>query len=343
MNHDSGRIPARFVLGLQVLGCAGAYYGASRLGLMGSAIGGISPFWPATGVAVAALLVFGIRVWPGITLGSLPIDLSLAPVLPALGSTVADTLAPVCAYLLLRWVSFRPELDRIRDALALVLLGAFAAMLVSSSLGTTIMLLSGQIPSHRFGLTWLVYWTGDAMGVLTVAPLLLALRTLPRLRALPLSAWAEIGLMLPISFFVAFIGIHQPNYLYLAFLAIAWAALRYQLIAVAPSAFIISWVAVDAAAHGIGPFAGEDVMQRMLELQLFNGSLVLGGLFLAVLITQRDNARFEIERTCRRLGEVIKHIDQREGTDQVEGAPYVKEARESYRVLRDKSQSNRPT
>jgi hypothetical protein len=146
--------------------------------------------------------------------------------------------------------------------------------------------------------------------------------------------------MLPISFLVSFVMIIKPNHLYLAFLIIAWAALRYQLIAVAPSAFIISWVAVNAATRGIGPFAGYDVMQRMLELQLFNGLLVLGGLFLAVLITQRDNARLEIERTCARLGEVIEHIDQREGTAQSEASPYIKDAKESYRLLRDKSQSD---
>jgi integral membrane sensor domain MASE1 len=274
------------------------------------------------------LIVFGLRVAPGILLGSLPLELALAPtILPAVGASIGDTLGPVCGYLLLRRVGFRPDLDRFRDAVALVVLGAFVATLVNALFGPTILLLSHQIPERLFGATLLIFWTGDVIGVLAAAPLLFSLRRLPQLRAMGWRAWAEIGLLAAVSFVIPFVELREIGLFFLAFPVIAWAALRYQLLAVTPCAFIMAVVVVDAATRGVGPFAGDDVMRRMAELQLLNGSLVLGGLFLAVIISQRDRARLEIERACSQLSEVIELFEDRERLPHAGELTYVQAAR----------------
>lgn len=323
------RIRAYLTVAAQIVGVAVAYHGATRLGMMGSSIGNMSPFWPASGVALVALMVFGLRVAPGIMLGSLPLELALAPtIVPAVGASVGDTLGPLCGCLLLRWVGFRPELDRFKDAVALVVLGAFVATLVNAFFGPTILLLTDQIPERLFGPTLLIFWTGDVIGVLAAAPLLFSLRRFPQLRTMGWRAWAEIGLLAAVSFVVPFVELREVGLFFLAFPIIAWAALRYQLIAVTPCTFIIAVVVVDAATRGVGPFAGDDVMRRMVELQLLNGSLVLGGLFFAVVISQRDRARLDIERACTRLTEVIEHIEDHESVLQAGKLPYVKAASE---------------
>lgn len=101
---------------------------------------------------------------------------------------VGNTAAPVCAWLLLRAVGFRLSLSRLRDGLALVFLGALAAMLISSCTGIGMLLLSGKLPTDHLGIVWLAWWVGDAMGVVLVTPLLLLLyraRLPPRPRAGP--------------------------------------------------------------------------------------------------------------------------------------------------------------
>ncbi|MGH3488931.1 MAG: MASE1 domain-containing protein [Actinopolymorphaceae bacterium] len=95
--HD--RIRAYLPLAAQIAAVAGTYYGASRLGMMAASFGQMSPFWPASGIALVALMTFGLRVTPGILLGSLPLEITLVPnFAAALGSSVGDTLAPLCAY-----------------------------------------------------------------------------------------------------------------------------------------------------------------------------------------------------------------------------------------------------
>jgi integral membrane sensor domain MASE1 len=306
-SHD--RLQPHLRLGLQILALAAAWYLTARLGLLAGTISGnVSPFWPATGVGLVALLVFGGRVWPGITLAAIPIELTLLPAAPALVSTVGDTLAPICGYLLLRLAGFRLELDRLKDALTLVFLGAFAGMLTNASLGTVIRLVAGEISASGFWSAWLVWWTGDVMGVLVVVPLLLTLRTLHLPRNVNWSRWAEYTVLLAASFVVAVLGVRYDT-LYLAFPIIVWAALRFQLAGAAPCALIVSVGTIDAAIRGYGPFAGQDLLMRMPSLQIYNGALVLTALLLAVIIRDRDRSRFEVDHTITRLSEVINHID----------------------------------
>lgn len=91
------------------LAVAVCYYAAGRLGLMGRlVVEGVvaTPIWPPTGVAVAALLLLGARVWPGIALGSFLVIASLTTPGPTTVVTVvSNTVAPLCAFLLLRRVA----------------------------------------------------------------------------------------------------------------------------------------------------------------------------------------------------------------------------------------------
>ena len=176
--RTTGRIPVsspvlRYAGTVVLVG--GAYYGSARLGLMLSLVErNVTPLWPPTGIAVVALLVLGRSVWPGVAVAAFLVN---APISAGLGAAavtaVGNTLAPLVAATLLRRVGFRPEIDRQRDALAIVFLGALVSMAVSATVGTVTLAASGSIPWSGFWPAWTVWWTGDAMGVLVVAPFLL--------------------------------------------------------------------------------------------------------------------------------------------------------------------------
>src|SRR5262245_52810829 len=125
------------IAALPSLGVAVAYYLTAKLGLQQELVGDqVTPYWPPTGVALVALLVLGIRIWPGIALGAFVLNATIGSSLVAAALiTVGNTIAPVCAYLLLRRADFRATMDRRRDALALVFLGALAATLLSATIG----------------------------------------------------------------------------------------------------------------------------------------------------------------------------------------------------------------
>ncbi|ODA72316.1 hypothetical protein APS67_003493 [Streptomyces sp. AVP053U2] len=140
---------------LRTLAIAACCYAAGRLGLTRELViegAVVSPIWPPTGVAVAALLVFGLRYWPGVALGALGVLLSLTSLTwRSFVILAGNTAAPVCGCLLLRAVGFRTDLARLRDGVALVFLGAFAAMLVSSSVAAGLLISTGELPGPVSG------------------------------------------------------------------------------------------------------------------------------------------------------------------------------------------------
>lgn len=300
---------------LPILGVAVTYYLTARLGLLQELVRGqVTPYWPPTGVALVALLVLGLRVWPGIALGALVLNATIGSSLAAAPIiTVGNTLAPVCAYLLLRRVGFRTEIDRRRDAVALVFLGAFAGMLISATIGSAALALTGAIPSGDFGPTWSVWWTGDAMGVLVVTPFLLVIRRNRHVpRGLPWHRWVEAAGLLASTLLVTVLAMRSPYELpFLVFPFLIWAALRFQMIGTAPCVLIASTVAIVAAAHESGPFARHDLFTSMVTLQAFNGSVALTGLVLSAVIAERNDAHEQVELAVVQLTTLLGRLSRR--------------------------------
>jgi integral membrane sensor domain MASE1 len=301
------RLRAWAVTGAWIVAIAAAYYLAAKVGLLQALVRDqVTPLWPPTGIALAALFFGGLRVWPGITVAACLVNASVGPsTLAVLSISAGNTLAPVCAYLLLRRVGFHLELDRVRDALALVFLGAFGGMAISATIGTTTLVTAGAVPPDNFWSVWSVWWTGDAMGVLAIVPVVLAVRTRRSWRAHPYR-WVEgVGLLVGTAGVALFVTTFSGSLLFLTFPFLIWAALRFQHIGAAPCALIVVTLAVRAAAMDLGPFAGLGLLQRMATLQAFNSSVTLTALLLAAVVSERNAARLAIERTCAHLADVV--------------------------------------
>ncbi|CAL9656572.1 hypothetical protein SUDANB178_06777 [Streptomyces sp. enrichment culture] len=298
-------------LAVRVVAVAACYYAAARLGLLRElTVEGavVTPIWPPTGVAVAALLIFGLRCWPGITLGAFLAVLSLTtPGVEVLGVLSGNTAAPLCAALLLRRAGFRTDLSRLRDGLALVFLAALAAMLISATVGAGFLVLTDGLPGHSFWPVWLAWWVGDAMGVLIVTPLLLALHRarLP----LPLDRWREATALAVVACLLVPLAAYSPiSTLFLVYPVVIWAALRFQLVGSVLCALLTSVVASAAATDGVGAFAGLDRIEVMLKLQAFNGATALTALLLSAVIIEQRNTRDSVEKACQELVEVLEHL-----------------------------------
>ena len=253
--------------------------------------GQVTPIWPPTGIALVAILVFGRRVWPAVFVGALAVNLPIGP--SPLGAALiatGNTLAPLVAAELLRFVGFRLELDRLRDAAAIIGLGALLGMTISATVGTSVLVLFGAVPSSAFWPTWAVWWAGDAMGVLLVAPFLLSLLSRAPGAALTLPSGAVLAALLLGTGLVTF-GLFQSQLRleYLAFPLIMIAAWRYRLRGAAPAALVASGIAIWAAVHGTGPFATETLGQRMITLQVFNVCVALTSFVLATFVVTREH------------------------------------------------------
>ncbi len=296
--------------GLEICVVAALYYGSAEIGLLQQLVRGqVTPLWPPSGIALASLLLRGPRVWPGIALGAFLVNISLGPsLLAVLAIASGNTLAPICSYALLRRSGFRREMNRLRDALALIFLGAFTGMLVSATLGSGTLVLTGALDLGDFWPTWSVWWTGDAMGVLAVTPVLLVLRSAPLPRGAPLSRWVEGVFLLAVTVCVGFVEISSTPLLFLGFPLLIWAAFRFQLAGAAPCALAVSTFAIVAAAQKTGPFAGHDLFTNMITLQAFNGSASLTALLVGAAVSERAQAQREITLACGQLAAMVTRI-----------------------------------
>jgi integral membrane sensor domain MASE1 len=298
--------------GAQVLAVAAVYFVAAKVGL-GLALvrGQVTPLWPPTGIALACLLLRGIRCWPGITIGAFLANLAAGPsVLAVAAISAGDTLAPVCACLLLARVGFRPDLKQLKDVLALIFLAAFASMVLSATAGTGTLVLAGALPAHEFWATWSVWWTGDAMGVLVVAPVLLVAVSRRWTWHRPLVRWLEAAaLLVGIAALTVVVTRSSANLLFLLFPVLIWAALRFRQAGAVPCNLVVSVTVVLAAAAGQGPFAGLGLLPTMITLQAFNASATLTALLLAAIASERDAAQRSLRAAATQLSDAVRTLE----------------------------------
>src|SRR6185369_6335092 len=135
------------------------YFAAAELGLsVASLHSNVTPVWPPAGIAIASLLIFGPRLWPGIFLGALAANLPTdIPVASAFGIAIGNTAQALIAYwMLLRVVRWRGTLDSVQEVLSFVVAAAVLAPIVSATIGSLSLCLGGA-GWDRFTSLWLTW------------------------------------------------------------------------------------------------------------------------------------------------------------------------------------------
>ena len=271
------------------------YFGAARLGLHYASIGqSVSLVWPPTGIAFAALTLLGYRYWPGVALGAFLAN-AATPValLAAAGIALGNTLeALVAAHLLRRAAGPRPQLDDLRQVRVLVLVAVPLGALCSAVIGPLTLWLTGALPTPALPPAVAVWWTGDVLGALVVAPVLFTWASPPAagqntrrllevlLLCLGTIAVAELGL----GRLVASGVLRQVDYHYLLFPFVIWAALRFGARGAALTSLTVSAVAVGHTVHGGGPFVSGSAVRTLFQVAGYLGVVAITGLVLAAAV-----------------------------------------------------------
>ena len=267
-----------------------------------------SVLWPPSGVLLAALLLSRFRDWPALLLVAVLLKPFIAfpgklPHLPGFLVATGSALEALAgAFLLRRYAGFRPSLERVRDVLTLVGLGALLSTVLGATPGVTLMALQGKISWVDWGSQWRVFWVGDAMGVLLVTPVLLSWSTRglegwSRARQLELAVLLGVLVFTVDSVFhwkLATSHLYHPVS-YLAFPFILWAALRFEVRGTAAAMLALTAVALQHTLEGSGPFAlgpgGGAGTERLVFLQSFLAAVGVSGLLLAAALGERRRAQ----------------------------------------------------
>jgi integral membrane sensor domain MASE1 len=273
---------------------AALYFAAARLGHALGVIGPVTPVWPPAGIALAAVLRFGRRALPGIAAGALLASVSAGdPLATACGIAAGNTLEALTgAWLLRRCVGFDGSLSRLRDVLGLVVLAAPLSAAVSATAGVISLFLGGVLQWDACGAVWGVWWLGNAVGDLVVAPLLLTALTgsgVPR----TLRGWAEAAALAAAVVVVCLLafgplapGGRRYSVEYAVFPLLIWASLRFGPGMAAMATALASAVAAWGTAHTHGPGRGALVL-----LQAFLAVAAVTGLVLSAALAEWRRAR----------------------------------------------------
>lgn len=274
------------------------YFIAGKLGLTLAFVNAsASPVWPPAGLALAALLLLGYRVWPAVFVGAYLVNVTtVVSVETSIGIAVGNTLeAVVGAYLVNRFANGRNAFDRPETVFKWALLAGMISTLVGATIGATSLCLGGWAGWAQYGPVWLTWWLGDMAGVLIVAPLVILWALNPRL---PWSRqqFCEAALLLVAVWVVGLIvfggvlpfGNKKPPLTFLCIPPLAWAACRFGQREAATAAALLSAIAIGGTLRGVGAFGTDSPNESLLLLATFIGVVAMMAMTLAAAVSERQ-------------------------------------------------------
>lgn len=271
----------------------------------------VTLLWPPSGIAMAALLYGGLSMAPGILLGALITNL-LNDAAPVIATSIAagNTMGLVIGYGLLR-AAYRsaPDFGRIRFLVQFILHASLIGGLCTAIWGTLSLMIGGIIDKGNFLETFAIWWVGDAMGVLLLAPFLLTARQLlirlkDGLRALEYGALVVLASAVSYGIFTGELGLpsHYPL-IYLEFPFLVWGALRFGPGGGASLILLVAGFSSASTAAGLGPFSREDVHDSLLFLHTYLGLFATSTLMVASVFQEKRDYLIQISEARRKAEE----------------------------------------
>ncbi|HEY6921973.1 MAG TPA: MASE1 domain-containing protein [Steroidobacteraceae bacterium] len=290
---------ARYLVTCSAL--ASAYFVTAKLGLAFAVVNAsATAIWPPTGMTLAALLIFGLDVWPAILLGAFLANLTVqGTVATSLLIGIGNSLEGMIGALLVNHFAHgRLFFLKPRDIVKFAVLAAMLSTTVSATIGVTTLAVAGYASWADYGHIWFTWWLGDSAGDLVVAPFLIVWASVPaprwNLRCMIEAAAVIAGLSLVAM--LAFDGLipaagaeHLPiEYLCVPFLF--WAAFRLGRRCVVSCVLVLSFIAINGTLLGFGPFARATTNEALLLLQAYLAVKAVTMLAAATVVWQHRQA-----------------------------------------------------
>ena len=281
------------LLAARIAALAALYVLLAKLGLRFATVGSsVTLVWPPTGLALAALTLFSLRLWPAITIGAFVVNATTAGVgvATAAGMAAGNTLEAVVGFLLLQRFNFRGQLDRVRDVLVLTAVAGASSTLISATFGSLSLFAAGLISPSELAQTFRVWWIGDLMGDLIIAPALLCW-TAKSEAPFSRSRWEVVALSVALLA-ATLSALAQPHSTrpYLVFPPLIWASLRFGPRGATAGLLTVSVITVSLTATGHGAFATPSLSDSLIALHAFMASVALTSLFMGASTAERARA-----------------------------------------------------
>lgn len=323
----------RWVDGLRILALGALYFVGARFGLEFASFGGnVTLIWPPTGIALAALLIYGVRIWPGVVLGaclsaissSHSVIFTMGQVLASLGETL------IAVGLIKRIRGFDLSLNRLPDVIGLIGYGALFSTMFAAAIGSLSLLAIGNIHASQFLTSMLIWWMGDALSVLVITPLLLSLKAVPIdwswiRKGEAAILCALLGIMTIVAFFEWVpTGLEVHPRAFVLFPLVTWAALSFRLPGVTLTIFFITFMSLMGAMGGLGAFADDFAHGNIVNYWLYIAILSSSNLMLSSVYSGRLQSEAKLRDQLQLYNALIQaQSDVGEGVMVVENGKII--------------------
>ncbi len=278
--------------------------------------GSVALVWPPAGIALAAILLFGYRFWPGVALGAVLFSAMNGMPLGffTLGTAIGNTMgAVVCAFLLKKFVAFDNAMERTRDVTGYIGLACFLGTTVNAAFNVVSLAYSGGVEWDDLFSTILVWWVPNALAGLVVAPFLItwarpsAIRWDARLITEAVICGAGLVGGTLISFNSWFVyGIQSYPLAYLPSPFLVWGAFRFGQRGATAGTLLVSALAIYSLLQGTGPFVTNTERDSLMLIGSYIGVLAVTNMLLAAVAAERRAAEREVSKSEKRFRGVVE-------------------------------------
>lgn len=293
------------------------YYGAS-----------IALIWFPAGIAIAALVVWGRRVWPGVFIGGFLVNYSHGPTLwVSLGIATGNAVGALIGFWLLERFSFNREFRKGHDIALLTMAGGVGSA-VSALNGTLALTLSGALQPETYQTGLLSWWAGDMIGLVVAAPACLTMTRSALKEALDngreFGLWLMLITAVSASVFLsqAGLGAEALPMSFVPLFLVVWSSLRLGWAGTTLGVLVVSIFAALGTSMSSGPFRANSEQEALIQTWVYI-VLVAG---LGWLITSIQRAR---GIASERLEEARQGLKM--------GAEALRKSEEQFRALTESS------
>ena len=289
-----------------------AYSFAGKLGLSLAYVNAsASAIWPPTGIAIAAFLLLGGRVWPAIFLGAFIVNLTTqGNVATSLGIAFGNTLEGFIAmYLIQRFAHGKHAFDYPMDVVKFFGLILLVTM-VSPTIGVPTLIMGGFAHLKDFWTIWITWWFGDIGGAITVTPVIILFAVHKITTSLQFNIAKVIKVVI---FFLLVIVVSQLIFssslqtVYFVFPLLIWGAFSFGRREVTTAVLLIAFISVWNTIHGFGPFiAPNDVNRSLVRIALFLTTTGVTVMTVAAALLERKQTRAALVASEHRFKSLIE-------------------------------------
>lgn len=270
---------------------------------------------PAAGIALAGLVLLGIRMWPAVFIGSLVnVLLGTSPFIVMAGSVLGHTLHAVVGAYILERIGFDPVFRRVRDIFAFMFVALFASMIVPS-IGTLGIYLNNVLlfADWPFRSTWVSWWAGIMIGDLILSAAIIryfAKTSYVRKRwevAELIAAFSVLGILTYLVFWTEASTTTRGVVILLYLMPFVWFSLRLGNRFTFIAFLFTSVIALTGTLYGNVP-SEAPLARRIITTEFFLATLAAIFFLFTAVVEERRRAARHLSANLARVEDLLKKV-----------------------------------